>query len=1140
VKALLVVLNILAVVLGNQAQANVSTDRPVPIGHCYHWLQSSAGYLDFKYDYAKKNGNELTFYTSPATSNGSVAGPGLYCAKSPSESFGYGDRVIRIELVDDIVILDATSGKNYCGHNGRYYANDAECQAKDWDIKYYNHSPDWYVIQNPRAVKSWSATSPNVIEDLQEEMRYAGGEYSSHARTTIQAINADVQKNGVREMINARARMGFAELIKDEKLLKSLPAMTVLGEIVRSEKSKIDKTLLAKVLADTVTRVLEDDYLPWADVKPIFKGNKKIKQAFTDGIQKQLAGLGGAKANGQKNFDVMLLFAGQKDSGITAEQIKVLIAETFKNPSNFGQTRFAKGDLSEDLKAGLVAELTRRLAMPGTKNDLSLLASLVTFVSINNIDAKAKSDVTAMYYEFVKSMTASKFFLSDRKNKYPLGDTTQIATQLCQANIAAYNLVNKDLSIGSGEVAIGVGQISNISNSVAFCQQQTSLMDVLATIPKKGDAPLQTIRGNIEGINFKFVVIDSESTEAQLRSFLLRNQISSTSGMVVQMNNETIFNYNSYYALSSADDIVAVVLDAVNTKGVFKRSQLSGLSAIAEKSKGKSKKIEVTFSNISPVTFKIDTVEDFNDQCALLAPTLDQNEITNVYMKFKELETSVDIASVKDSKVVCAIARESLFTWKVPSLAFQKNATELARLKAGKKKSLAVNFGTYQFNFKINTIEDLEAQCLLHAPMFENYPVTEVSWDLDDGERSNSYSSDPFTLTTSTTCASLTADVMTNGEVPSQKYLNALAQLKAMGRDKKIKVNILFDDLNADFTIDSIEDFKDQCPILSSTLQGRQVQYVSATVNEQGQVSASGPFATAKDMCDGAVALLLDNGVPSRKHAGLIAQLRKSANGKTYQIPLVIQGTDILFGVNSMEELVSQCQYLGDMFDGRNIETVGMPIKGQENLDISPRTALKSSKEVCDFIRESFIDEVPSKVIADIAAKKSQSRYSFMVMLDSLPLTFALNSMKEFDKQCDTLVKASGKDTVYNIGVQKDANWKPRIAYGGGIDANDFCGVIKATVEAGFIPSQEQEDVFAIQGRKYVVEATLEGMPFTFKVDSRDQLNGQCLNLTDNNQSFSEGINDIQFRVNGGKITTLDTGLSVRAACRHLAKSVKL
>ena len=78
--------------------ANTKNDLHLPISHCYHWL--TPDHLEYKYKYANRTSGEITFYTSGG--NGAAAGPGLYCAKSPSGSYSYGSRLIRLDLVEDL------------------------------------------------------------------------------------------------------------------------------------------------------------------------------------------------------------------------------------------------------------------------------------------------------------------------------------------------------------------------------------------------------------------------------------------------------------------------------------------------------------------------------------------------------------------------------------------------------------------------------------------------------------------------------------------------------------------------------------------------------------------------------------------------------------------------------------------------------------------------------------------------------------------------------------------------------------------------------------------------------------------------------------------------------------------------------
>ncbi|MEN0059597.1 MAG: hypothetical protein AAGB31_12230, partial [Bdellovibrio sp.] len=124
------------------ASANMPDDPDMPIDHCYHWLNERTDkFLTFKYQYASKNGGEFSFYTTGG--NGAAAGPGIYCAKTPIGSYSYGDRVVRINFVDDIVISDGN--KKICGINGRFYSNQADCDKKPVDINLFNSNSDWYV-----------------------------------------------------------------------------------------------------------------------------------------------------------------------------------------------------------------------------------------------------------------------------------------------------------------------------------------------------------------------------------------------------------------------------------------------------------------------------------------------------------------------------------------------------------------------------------------------------------------------------------------------------------------------------------------------------------------------------------------------------------------------------------------------------------------------------------------------------------------------------------------------------------------------------------------------------------------------------------------------------------------------------------
>ena len=262
--------------------ANTRNDPHLPLSHCYHWLDSNAGYLDFKYDYASRNNGALTFYTTAATSNGSIAGPGLYCAKSPSGSYSYGDRVIRIDFSDDVVVLDEYTGKKHCGHNGDFYADQSECDSKDWDVKFYSGggvgSSAWYVISNPNAITSWSATSDQLISDLNLSKTLNGSNFQSHADATLQKIQQE-KASHPDVTYNSDARIGILSMIeKKPELLKTIPRMHLLKTLTSSKIPDEVKEKVDQIKDKVISEIILDELLNMKDYEDLFK-NPSITQA---------------------------------------------------------------------------------------------------------------------------------------------------------------------------------------------------------------------------------------------------------------------------------------------------------------------------------------------------------------------------------------------------------------------------------------------------------------------------------------------------------------------------------------------------------------------------------------------------------------------------------------------------------------------------------------------------------------------------------------------------------------------------------------------------------------------------------------------------------------------------------------------
>lgn len=265
--------------------ANRINDPDMPLSHCYHWLdERTSKYLTFKYQYASKNNGELTFYTTAATSNGAVAGPGLYCAKTPVGSYAYGDRVIRIDFVDDIVMTDG-SGQKVCGTNGRFYSSQAECDSKPVDVLLYDHGSDWYVIQNPQAIKSWSANSDQLVSDLNvSKSEFTAA--ATHLDMTIQALQAEIQQIGKKTVFNSHARLGLEQILKNPSQLNKIPTLSLIDMIASYSGKMITDQDKASLYVTHFDKALKDKLLAFSDFTNTLKNNPFLKPILVSRIEK--------------------------------------------------------------------------------------------------------------------------------------------------------------------------------------------------------------------------------------------------------------------------------------------------------------------------------------------------------------------------------------------------------------------------------------------------------------------------------------------------------------------------------------------------------------------------------------------------------------------------------------------------------------------------------------------------------------------------------------------------------------------------------------------------------------------------------------------------------------------------------------
>jgi hypothetical protein len=254
-KHLYIVMCLMSTMATAQSWANNRATNATTIRYCYHWIDTSRGFLQLKYDWAKTHNGEFSFYTTAG--NGAMAGAGIYCAKTAASSAGYGDRVIRLELVDDAVAYNSMTRECSIAFNK---VAPQECQKKEIDIEAYARPGDeYYVIRRASAVKSWSSNSATVVADLKAAA--ADGLPAAVIQKTINAIEAEVANTGARLYVNAQARMSLVKLMAmEDPLSKATPGalLTMLAAYQKSGQTEIPAAKLKAAISKYSVIAVQD------------------------------------------------------------------------------------------------------------------------------------------------------------------------------------------------------------------------------------------------------------------------------------------------------------------------------------------------------------------------------------------------------------------------------------------------------------------------------------------------------------------------------------------------------------------------------------------------------------------------------------------------------------------------------------------------------------------------------------------------------------------------------------------------------------------------------------------------------------------------------------------------------------------
>lgn len=265
--------------------ANLPQAPKMPIKHCYHWLnERTNGFLTYKYNHAVKTGGEFSFFTTGG--NGAVAGAGIYCAKTLLGSYGYGDRVVKLELVDDVVLSDGST--KLCGTNGDFYRTKAECESQPVDIELFNHSAEWYVIKRPEAIRAWTANDDSIVQDLNQIKAYGTPGSNAHFDATLALINLETTHMRKVTFQNPNSRLDILDILSDPKKISAIPLPTLIEIIALAPNTKLSEAQKRTHLQSFLLKMYQDPALTFSYLQNIVSRSEIIRSQisrFLDGLK---------------------------------------------------------------------------------------------------------------------------------------------------------------------------------------------------------------------------------------------------------------------------------------------------------------------------------------------------------------------------------------------------------------------------------------------------------------------------------------------------------------------------------------------------------------------------------------------------------------------------------------------------------------------------------------------------------------------------------------------------------------------------------------------------------------------------------------------------------------------------------------
>lgn len=783
---------ILSLLSAPVAQSNILSDPVLPISHCYHWL--SPEYLQQKLQHAKNNKGELSFYTRNADNN--KAGDGLYCAKSPAESHTYGSRLIRIDFVDDIVVLDDRKASNVCGHRGD--ALDAtECRGRQPDMRLYDPTSEWFVIKNPAAVARWSAASLELIADLEaEKQAVRDGYFQFKADATIREIKIEIASHGEMIFHNGKARLGASDfLVRDANRVQAMRPGQLLTALALLPPGRAPADRIDWARRIGIERLAKDTTTSWADIRMAFEKDPATRSAVIAIFPQLLANSSNVATAAQ--WDLLMnivLITGEEVGRANVRQLAAALAKNPVSTKLWDQKVILRGPLADEVKL-LLLEWADRTNPADSLKELILLQQYAK----NFIDLPTANRLLEVARRALPRSMEDGFELSWDGKSVPVG-TPEILAKTCVAQALLNNLQTTAMLSFDGHRLLQLDFKAGSSNQ-SVCEIGALFAKQYAAVRKTKDTYVNIVTLTFDRTNVFRIPVDDPATLEKFVDELTQIQKLAASREI-------------WMALNGGDN-KNVFFSKFSPRNIALFSRCLGLRSATERAYDETIKnrpdafpvnISLQTENGGMTCFDMapNNIEETTSQCEAAVKAYVADPILSAGFTMKDVKQQFYInesaRTPSDPAQVCAKIREKLAS-QIPTA----SAAEQLRKASVKFRFLAYIDGGVAV-ITGNHAGEIQAQCLnsvakLKHSQIEGFSIREWSrfeslWIYRDRDNWQ---------TTANFCSALVKRVVAEYSVPSA------AQHAVLQLNKKYRADVTMGSQMMLLIFDSKQEMYNQC-----------------------------------------------------------------------------------------------------------------------------------------------------------------------------------------------------------------------------------------------------------------------------------------------------------------------------------------